>query len=1440
MALQKLTNADVQDAFAQMEASLQGARRTDQYVVQAALPIVEEVSTEEYRKIVDKRREDFVVGRDKLGYNDAGREIWEDAEARAESLRQEAELKKPQDASDKAKAKAKGSPARSAGEALLTAFSAGASSAAKTDSHAYAASSSNRADLDDMLQRMCGEIEAGGAAPEGAAGGVESALTTAQASTIVGKRRLEEVSETSRNVGTRAGKKQAKKKDEAAKTATKVIKTPTPAKDEVVKVKTEPVQVSISVSSSGEASSKVKTEEGSAVKQEVADGSSVKMSDWFSNGVVKEELAGQQQAPPMIGKTMKPKLSDDGGLWFFFLDAFEDDRASPPRVFLFGKVLVAHQYQSCCLVVENLERCFHLLLNVPDLDDQEAAKEMAIEAEAELKQSCPGLRKLRSSLKWRNYAFEKALPQGSGYLPFLKVVCDPSGAVPQSGTIGQAFSTVFGAQQSLLERLLLTRRIMGPSWLRLQPGSFQDSSVRLSFCPVELRITPSSISAPKNDEERRQLNEMGCPTSSPPLRMLTLSMQTTQRSTQHGHEPLAVACTMHPHFSPDAADSENHLKIGMATWRAVRRFDARSLPRDSERVLPGQQVEPFQSEQSLFATLLQKIQDFDPDVIACHNAYGFDLDVLASRMSTHKLQFWQKLGRLRRSKERMPRVDGRTGGFWAATNITAGRLVCDLALQAKDMLPKLSTFDLPSLSRYQLGVDELQEIEPENLLRYFDSNASLVNLADMTCKNALCIARLVHSLQILPLTKQLTNLAGNMWNMSLQNKRAERNEMLLCHEFHRAKFVLPDRENMIAKKRRLQADSAVAIGGFDDPEDGEQGPATAGPRRQKAAYTGGLVLDPKIGLYDEYVTMLDFNSLYPSIIQEHNICFTTVERPDEQQLARYSTEAEVLANTKLPDGTTDDGILPEVLRRLVSSRQQVKTALKSEKDPKRQQTLEIRQKALKLTANSMYGCLGFQNSRFYAKPLAALITAKGREALLSTITVVNQELSLEVVYGDTDSVFVNTKTHNYNDAMQAAQAIKRSVNKRYKKLEIEVDGVFGRLLLLKKKKYAGLKVVDQAKGIYEREYKGLDIVRRDWCPLAKGLGETILEQVLNCESKEDVVNWIHTFLSERCKEIDENQVPVEKFVITKGLTKAPQDYPDAKNQAHVQVALRLQARGKFRAGQEIEYVICESNAAEGTKDSIASRARHLSELQLDPTLRIDVAWYKSSQIHPLVSRLLGPLEGTDASRLAECLGLDGSRFASSTARLGAVAADAFGADYAAAAAADVDALLDRRVRFKALTSCLPGVKCKACTKEVAWKQLLQPEVSDASGINALFRCGECGGEVSPSQAQNTLTMQFRSLLRTHSEGWVQCADEAGLAKTRRQQSGQNLTSERRVLQELEFFEHLCSSATKGYAGDDSRGCRRAANSMLRNARWLLDTCGSNWVDCGRVFASICV
>ena len=88
----------------------------------------------------------------------------------------------------------------------------------------------------------------------------------------------------------------------------------------------------------------------------------------------------------------------------------------------------------------------------------------------------------------------------------------------------------------------------------------------------------------------------------------------------------------------------------------------------------------------------------------------------------------------------------------------------------------------------------------------------------------------------------------------------------------------------------------------------------------------------------------------------------------------------------LPAEDLPQGVLPKVIASLVERRKQVKGLMKSKTvTPLELIQYEIRQKALKLTANSMYGCLGFTHGRFYAKPLASLITSQGRDILQNTV-----------------------------------------------------------------------------------------------------------------------------------------------------------------------------------------------------------------------------------------------------------------------------------------------------------------------------------------------------------------------------------------------------------------------------------------------------------------------
>jgi len=415
-------------------------------------------------------------------------------------------------------------------------------------------------------------------------------------------------------------------------------------------------------------------------------------------------------------------------------------------------------------------------------------------------------------------------------------------------------------------------------------------------------------------------------------------------------------------------------------------------------------------------------------------------------------------------------------------------------------------------------------------------------LVQHTEKDTFLTYKLMLHLNILPLTKQLTVIAGNLWFRSLQNARAERNEMLLLHEFRGKKFLCPDKKTFSAKEAKKME--------FGDEDVGE---ATGGKgKRKKAQYGGGLVLDPKAGFYDNIILLLDFNSLYPSIIQEYNLCFTTVERKFTKNFDGSDVKNKKEANiaiegeeeeypdeeeAQVPTGTaaTKDAILPNVLKNLVLKRRQVKQQMKNEKDPTKYQQLNIRQTALKLTANSMYGCLGFGSSRFHAQAIAALITRTGRETLLKTKDIAENKLGFTVIYGDTDSIMINSGTNKVAEAIEMGKKLKQEVNVLYKCLEIEIDGLFKSMLLLKKKKYAAL-VIENAGTPDEKittELKGLDMVRRDWCNLSKSVGNFVLKEILSGKQREDIVLTLNDYLSGIGNKMKTGEMALSEYIITK-------------------------------------------------------------------------------------------------------------------------------------------------------------------------------------------------------------------------------------------------------------------------------------------------------------------
>lgn len=138
---------------------------------------------------------------------------------------------------------------------------------------------------------------------------------------------------------------------------------------------------------------------------------------------------------------------------------------------------------------------------------------------------------------------------------------------------------------------------------------------------------------------------------------------------------------------------------------------------------------------------------------------------------------------------------------------------------------------------------------------------------------------------------------------------------------------------------------------------------------------------------------------------------------------------------------------------------------------------------------------------------------------------------LQVVYGDTDSVFVNSNVTDLAEALKISADFKKAVNDRYKLLEIDLDGIFQRLLLLQKKKYAAIKVEDGTRT--STEVKGLDMKRREYCALSKSVSQYVLEQILSGAATEDVVENIHTYLTSISQDVREGKVKLDEFIIFK-------------------------------------------------------------------------------------------------------------------------------------------------------------------------------------------------------------------------------------------------------------------------------------------------------------------
>ncbi|KIM44768.1 hypothetical protein M413DRAFT_442728 [Hebeloma cylindrosporum] len=1111
-------------------------------------------------------------------------------------------------------------------------------------------------------------------------------------------------------------------------------------------------------------------------------------------------------------------LEPDGSLRFFWLDYLELDG----RLYFIGKLKdkLSGGWVSCCVTVEGMERNLFVLPREKRVEMDQDGKlhdtdivpdQLDVDEDFDTIRQQLKIKSYRGKFVRRKYVFGEAeIPRGES--SWMKVVYGFNEPVIPMNAESQNIAHILGTNTSAFELLVLKRRIMGPCWITIKNPVIENKGV--SWCKLE-----ATVSNPKDFNPFPE-TDVSAPKDMPPVNVMSLSVRTIVNHQENMREVVCITARIWHRMEIDDPTPPEKLKCTVHTF--VRPLDKFPPNFESQAKINAKgSITPMKNERMLLSSLLATIHKADPDIIVGHDFLGVSLDVLLNRMRNLKVDHWSRLGRFRRTK--WPNI-GKQGSNLKFLN---GRLLCDLASDGAKSMISSTTWSMTEMCKTHLNI-EREDYDPDDTAAKMDGSVSspetmlkFVRHCELDAHFQMAIAAKV---QILPLTRQLTNLAGNSWNKTLNGGRAERNEYILLHEFHRLKHLCPDKTY---GKKVSQPEPRE-----DDEHGGKK--STKGKRDK---YKRGLVFEPKRGLWDKYILVMDFNSLYPSIIQEYNIDFTTVEPVEDDEDG----------NERIPEPPSSEigqGILPRLIATLVNRRRQVKSLMKDRTATQAQLLqYDIKQQALKLTANSMYGCLGFEYSRFYARPLAALTTFKGREILTHTRELA-ESLNLDVVYGDTDSVFVNSNVSDLAEALKISATFKKAVNDRYKLLEIDLDSIFQRLLLLQKKKYAAIKVDDGTRTSIE--IKGLDMKRREYCALSKQVSQYVLNQILSGEATEIVVENIHEYLTNIGESIRKGEVNQDDFIIFKRLGKNPEDYPDAKSQPHVQVALRMKQRGgSARTGDVIPYIFCLAEGEESAKSTQADHAKHPDELRkAGSTLKIDYDHYLSHQVLPPIERLCEPIEGTDRARLAECLGLDPMRYRTST-----------GGDERVFSG--LDSQTSDAERFKDATPF--RVRCRHCQGQLNFVPI------NSSEANLLLptgpACPACSKTITSGSIQAQLEVQVREHIAKFYEGWTVCDDPTCDNRTRmmgvygrrclRSGCKGHVTFEytdTQLYNQLRFFASLFDTqkaldATRTPEQHDAVSVVISKNQvLLRNLGDCVEkhlvNCGRRWVDLASIFSQV--
>ena len=644
---------------------------------------------------------------------------------------------------------------------------------------------------------------------------------------------------------------------------------------------------------------------------------------------------------------------------------------------------------------------------------------------------------------------------------------------------------------------------------------------------------------------------------------------------------------------------------------------------DTCSLIVNTQILEFAAEDKMLMAWRDFLEQVDPDVIIGYNIANFDFPYLLDRakhLKCTKFPLWTRLKGIQSHAKETNFSSKQMGNRDTKATNTNGRLQLDL-LQLIQRDHQLRSYTLNSVCSHFLG-EQKEDVHHTMITELFNGTPeSRRRLAVYCLKDAFLPQRLMDKLMCLVNYTEMARVTGVPFNYLLARGQ-------------QVKFI--------SQLFRKALEQNLVIPNLKSEGSDEQ-------------YEGATVIEPTRGYYDVPIATLDFASLYPSIIQAHNLCYTTLLNKTSVEKLHLVKDEDYIVT---PNGDMfctskiRKGLLTQILEELLGARKRAKKELAIETDTFKKAVLNGRQLALKISANSVYGITGATVGKLPCLAIASSTTSYGRQMIEKTKEEVEKRYTIangyshdaQVIYGDTDSVMVKFGPKDLETAMDLGRDAATYVSDKFiKPIKLEFEKVYFPYLLINKKRYAGLYWTAPEK-FDKMDSKGIETVRRDNCRLVQTVIETILHKILIDQDLQGAQEYVSrpsfprqrfadrvvspsSYVKDTISDLLQNKIDMSKLVITKALSKA--DY--ASKQAHVELADRMKKRDAGSAptlGDRVAYVIVKG--AGGAKNYERSED---PIFVLENNIPIDTKYYLDNQLAKPLGRIFEPILGKKAGQL---------------------------------------------------------------------------------------------------------------------------------------------------------------------------------------------------------------